>query len=508
MRIFLVSFAAICAMTLATPAISQLSLPPDFFEDTIVTGLDRPNSMAFLPDGRLLFTELNSGKIRMVVNGHIAAIDPVATVDSLTTGGERGLQGIAVDPRWPAYPYVYACYTHVGPRSVLVRYTAIGDVNNASGNLLLREKRTLIHDLPDEIEFHNGLGLRFGGDGMLLMTTGDDGSMCAAQIPGALQGKLLRMDVSRVPAGGGGPVPRALLIPSTGNPFAGPDSNASLVLALGFRNPWRFHVDPMTGAILLADVGESLWEEIDEIVPGGNYGWPFREGPAPFTPTGCTDPGGVYDAPIVSVQHSGLAAILTAGIYRPVPGGTSNWPSIYHGTLFYGDYFASRLRRLIRSGSSWIPAPPVPGQPNADDWLTGMRFVPDFAIGPLDGSLYWLRDMENFGVPNSGWIKRIRYDPTPTGVEGSVSRTLSVAPNPFQDHVELAWTTRAPEPATIEIFDMAGRRLTHASVPASLHGRFEWNGRDDRGAPLPAALYLVRIQHGTVAETARVLKLR
>jgi glucose/arabinose dehydrogenase len=492
------------------PAAAQIVLPTNFADETVVTGLDRPNAMAFLPDGRLLFTELNSGKIRMVVNGHIAAIDPIAVVDSVSTGGERGLQGIAVDPRWPAYPYVYVCYTHIGNRSILARYTAVGDVSNPSGeNLFLSSKRTLVHDFPDGFDVHNGLGLRFGTDGMLLMTTGDDNSSCQSLSTGSLLGKLFRMDVSRVPSGGGGPVPRALLIPPSGNPFVGPDSNACLVLAQGFRNPWRFHVDPMTGSILLADVGEGSWEEIDEIVPAANYGWPFREGPATYTPCCCTEPpGSVFTAPLAFESHAdGFYAILTAGVYRPVFAGTFNWPSIYQGSLFYADYFNSQLRRLVRSGSTWLVAPAVPGQPDGLDWALGIHYSTDFAVGVVDGSLWWLKEFNDAQAVNSGMVKRIRYTST-LGVDPSAPHALRVSPNPFRDQVELEWAIATPGPTTLEIFDMAGRRLRHEVLDAASAGRFWWNGRDAGGASVPAGLYLARVTHEGGSETARVLRVR
>ncbi|HET9325618.1 MAG TPA: PQQ-dependent sugar dehydrogenase [Candidatus Eisenbacteria bacterium] len=484
-------------------------MPTHFVDDTIVTGLDQPNAMAFLPDGRLLFTELNSGKIRMVVNGHIAAVDPLVVVDSLTTGAERGLQGIAVDPRWPAYPYVYVGYTHVGSRAVLVRYTAMGDIANPSGeSLFLSSKLTLIHDLPDVNEQHNGLGLRFGNDGMLLLTTGDDGFQCAAQTPGSLLGKLFRLDVTRIPAGGGGPVPRALLIPLSGNPFVGPDSNACLVLAQGLRNPWRFHVDAMTGSVLLADVGEGQYEELDEIVAGGNYGWPFREGPATFTPNGCTEPpGSVFDEPIFSIGHQGFFAILTAGVYRPVFAGTANWPSIYQGSLFYGDYFYSQLRRLVRNGSSWITPAPVPGQPNGLDWALGIQFLTDVAVGVKDGSLWWLKAANDAGATNTGMVRRIRYTST-LGVPEPMRHALRASPNPFRERLDLEWAVAEAEPAMLEIFDMAGRRLRRAPVGAAQVGHYAWDGRDDRGTRVGAGVYLVRVGVGPYTETVRVVRVR
>jgi len=143
---------AFCTALAARGALAQITLPSDFADQTIVSGLTRPNGLAILPDGRVLFTELTTGKIRMVVNGHIAATDPIATVDSLNASGsgERGLQGIAVDPRWPQFPYVYVGYTHLGDRSVLVRFTATGDVSVPNGeNMTLGSKRILIHNFVD-----------------------------------------------------------------------------------------------------------------------------------------------------------------------------------------------------------------------------------------------------------------------------------------------------------------------------------------------------------------------
>src|SRR5262245_26380719 len=87
-------------------------LPTGFANDTLLTGLDEPNSMAFLPDGRVLITETRTGKVRLFVNDHIAASDPVLTVPDLVASDiERGLQGVAVDPGWPARPWVYLYYT-------------------------------------------------------------------------------------------------------------------------------------------------------------------------------------------------------------------------------------------------------------------------------------------------------------------------------------------------------------------------------------------------------------
>ena len=92
----------VCALlTLARPARGQLTLPTDFVDDLILAGITQPVGIAFLPDGRLLFTERTNARIRLIVNGAVASVDPIITVPNVrTSGSEQGLLGIAVDPGW------------------------------------------------------------------------------------------------------------------------------------------------------------------------------------------------------------------------------------------------------------------------------------------------------------------------------------------------------------------------------------------------------------------------
>jgi glucose/arabinose dehydrogenase len=392
---------------------------------------------------------------------------------------------------------------------MLARYTAGGALSDpTSDNLALLSKRILIHNFPDNAGNHNGLGLRFWTDGTLLMTVGDDADGCSAQTTSALKGKLLRMDVTRIPNGAGGPVPRALLIPPSGNPFVGSDSSASLVYAFGLRNPWRFGVDALTGAIMLGDVGEDTYEELDEIVAGEDYGWPFREGPMVRTFPGCSDPGGSYHAPVLSMdRNSGFSAVIAGPVYRPPAGSTSPFPSLYEGSFFFGDYYNSKLRRMVKSGSTWLLASPVPGQPNSQDWATGMKFVADMTVGK-DGSLYWLKQFDDGGNAHTGMIRRIRYTST-VGVPPSVPAALSLSamPNPFTGHVLLHWTLPSAGPVILEIFDTTGRRVRHF-VDQAASGRFQWDGRDDQGAPVSAGVYLSRLKSESGSRTIRILCMR
>lgn len=506
---------AVILVALATSPAGAALLPTGFDDDTLVTGLDNPNSMAYLPDGRILFTEVKTGRIRMIVgHSHVAATDPVATVDQLNpTTDERGLQGIAVDPRWPASPYVYVGYTHLGNRIWLLRYTAAGDLNDPAGeNLTLGTPLILLNDLRDVFANHNGLGLRFDPAGLLYFSLGDDSDACSAQLPDTLRGKLLRLDVTRLPAGGGGPVARALLTPAD-NPFvASPDSNRRLVYAEGLRNPWRFHIDPVAGTIALADVGQNAWEEVDEVLPGANYGWPHREGPGAGPMVGCLPPpGAVFQEPIASIMHPAeeSIAIHTAGFYRPVPGGIHNWPAEYHGDLFYGSYYHSGLRRLRKSGATWSVPPAAPGQPTANDFATLIYWSVDWAVGP-DGSLYWLKAFDDSYNDSSGMLRRIRWTGPPASAETpQTRRALTAAPNPFRTRTEISFRLAAPARAGVSVYDAVGRHvrvLLAAGVRSE--SRVSWDGRDDRGRECPPGIYLVRLAGPDAGETMRVLKLR
>src|SRR5262245_25869217 len=157
-----------------------------------------------------------------------------------TTGGEQGLLGIAVDPGWPARPYLYVHYDRIGNQINLSRYTVGGDLSFTGNGALTIDPATrfdILTDIPDNATNHNGGTLRFGPDGMLYNSEGDDATGCPALDLTVLNGKILRLDISALPAGGGGPPAKSLITPAD-NPFvANANANAKLVGYSGLRNP-------------------------------------------------------------------------------------------------------------------------------------------------------------------------------------------------------------------------------------------------------------------------------
>jgi glucose/arabinose dehydrogenase len=498
------------------------TVPTGFDDPPAVTvgggaALDRPAGMTFLPDGRLLVVEQKSAKIRLFVNGVLAAVDPVATVPSVqTSGGEQGLLGIAVDPGWPARPYLYIhCDDASGPWIRISRYTVTGDLGFATDGSLAVDPATrydLLDRLPDNAANHNGGTLRFGPDGRLYASLGEDGSRCMAQDSSLLGGKILRLDVSRLPVGAGGPAPFAILVP-TGNPWgAAPDSGARLVWAQGLRNPFRFGVDPADGALFVGDVGEATWEEVDRIAGGGgDYGWPLREGPLTLSPT-CPNPLVTGLAPIYAYDRAGTTAAIVGGcVFRRPSGATGGLPVAYEGDYFFSDYYTGSLRRLVGGGDAWSLAAPVAGQPSSTDWGQGFDEVSDWAVGP-DGGLWYCRQSTGYAA-NTGEIRRIVAvgdtqvpPPAPTKVEFAPPR-----PTPAVGRVALNYALAAAAPVSLAVFDVAGRRARLLEPPQPKpagHYEVAWDGHDDDGRPVRPGLYVARLEVGGRVFEQRVPFLR
>jgi glucose/arabinose dehydrogenase len=476
------------------------TLPTNFSDQLVASGLTAPTSLAFLPDGRALVTEQGTGRIRMVVGNTVTGA--LTTVPSLNTSGyERGLLSIAVDPDWPQRPYVYVHYTQTGNLIRIARFTGVGTLTGGtSTNLTLTDLHLVLTGVPDNAENHNGGSLRFGPDGMLYVSLGEDASPCNAQSITSLRGCVLRMDVSRLPGGAGGPPSLGEIAPAD-NPFASnPNAVAKLTYAIGLRNPFRFQIDPATGLLYVADVGEGTWEELAEVDAGENQGWPCREGPSSFG-SSCTPlPNPVYDPPIDSYDHSEGPVIIAAGIVRRASG-SHGWPAGYEGRVLFGDYYTGWLRMIGNDGSGWERVS-APGQPG-EYWATGLNTPVDFQWGP-DGHLWWLSQ-------SAGQLRRIVHtgtvavDPTPA----SPRLALAAAPNPARGQVELGFDLPSAGRVRIGVYDLSGRRIATLADEWRGAGRhaLRWNGRDGSGRPAQAGVYLVRLEHENEAVTSRVTRL-
>lgn len=447
-------------------------VPTGFVVETLLaTGLQVPNDLCFLADGRVLIAN-SAGAVSLYAGGSAVTIGTVPNVES---AGERGLLSVAADPDFAANGFVYVYYSSADDAFMhLDRFTCVGDrAAPTSTNLSFAagSRRVVLGTLPDNAGNHNGGSARFGPDGRLYLTVGDDASSCSAQVLTSQRGCLLRLSVSSLPAGGSLTLPSfATLDPGT-NPLSSTNDFSRLVIAHGLRNPFRMEIDPWTGSLYIGDVGLDTAEEYSEYVyPAGalplvNFGWPWREGA--IAGPGCTGtpPTGLTE-PLASVPHTaGWQAVMGGARYRNMGGG-SDFGATYAASAFFLDYATGQLRRLVNVGG-WGPAPMVPGQPDNTNWGTGFDQVTSLRLGP-DGAL-WLTQRNG-----NGSLKRIAVaNPAAVATYGNGcpssggSNTLGVATQPWAEDVLVTTATGLPAMAwviSVMSFDPVTPPLALASV--------------------------------------------
>ena len=302
------------------------TLPTGFTENTVVSGLNQPTAMELAPDGRVFVTE-QTGALRVIKDGSLLST-PFATFD-VDSFFERGLLGVTFDPDFDTNQFVYVYYTVNGTtkHNRVSRLTANGDVMVPGSELILLELNTL------NAGNHNGGAIHFGDDGKFYIATGDNALGANAQSFTNLLGKILRINSD-------GTIP-------ADNPFyATATGDNRAIWAYGLRNPFTFAFDPSSARMLINDVGQNTWEEIDDGIVGSNYGWPASEGPT-------SNPN--FRAPLFAYSHSdpdpnqGGTAITGGAFYSPQ---TVTFPAEYVGDYFFADYGNNWIRRLELSDNS------------------------------------------------------------------------------------------------------------------------------------------------------------
>lgn len=243
---------------------------------------------------------------------------------------EEGLHGLAFHPDFQKNRRFYLCFTQSSPRR-----TVISEMCALPGEELKADARTerILLELPHPLGNHWGGTIAFGPDGFLYAGIGDGGlrddPYRLAQSPWSLQGKILRIDVDSR----SGALPYGI---PTDNPFMKKDEIRHEIWALGFRNPWGLSFDKGTGKLWVADVGQDLWEEVNLVEKGGNYGWSEREGAGQFvTRQGkAEEPGipGPFIDPVHTYPHSEGISVTGGMVYRG-----NRIPSL-SGKYIFGDW--------------------------------------------------------------------------------------------------------------------------------------------------------------------------
>ncbi|HEX3856196.1 MAG TPA: PQQ-dependent sugar dehydrogenase [Verrucomicrobiae bacterium] len=325
--------------------------------------IDRPVWMSEAPDGSgRLFFVAQAGKILIVKKGSDGGdAKEFLNIEDRHPyfDNEDGLMSIAFHPGFKTNGLFYIYYNQKNPadqhsqpqnypfRSVISEFK----VSTTDPDKADMSSERILFEVPQPFSNHKGGELAFGPDGYLYLGLGDGGNggdpFGSGQSTSTLLAKMLRIDVNSRTTIGSGKRAHELNygIPSD-NPFVHePDINSGArkeIFAYGLRNPWRYSWDKKTGDLWVGDVGQDLWEEVDVITNGGNYGWSVREGAHHFKPG---PPGAQYIEPVMEYPHKpnlqpealfpdhsiGLC-VIGGYVYRG-----KKFPAL-EGVYVYGDY--------------------------------------------------------------------------------------------------------------------------------------------------------------------------
>jgi glucose/arabinose dehydrogenase len=400
--------AAVAALVLAAAFAYASAAAPGDPELALIGTFSSPTYVTAPPgDGERLFVVQQGGRIRVVRNGAILPTDFLDLTGPVLSGSERGLLSMAFAPDYATSGRFYVFYTADTPTGELVvaeyRRSADPDLADPSTG------RTVLNIPHSSQANHNGGQLQFGPDGYLYIGTGDGGGTGDpdrnAQNLGSLLGKLLRIDPRPGPSGESYTVPADN--PLVGRPGARPE-----IWSYGLRNPWRFSFDRQSGDLVVADVGQGSWEEVD-FAPASsgrgrsvNFGWSCWEGRHLYTPNesaaDCSPLPANHTPPVWEYSHSRGCAITGGYVLRD--------PALplLAGRYVYGDYCTLPL---------WSIALGVPDA--QDDRQTGLSVASLFSFGEdACGRVY--------AASGSGPVYRLQ----PSGVASAPTCTPATPPPP------------------------------------------------------------------------------
>lgn len=329
-----------CPSSILLAEVKEAPLPLETVRAFPELDFRRPIVLTHAGDGsNRVFIAEQYGKVHVLPNDQSADetkvfLDIENQVVYKNTENEEGFLGMAFHPKYQENGefFVYYTTTDAPHTSVISRFrVSKDDPDKADPDFeeeILRIKQPFWN--------HNGGTIIFGPDGYLYVGLGDGGKandpLGAGQDKSMLLGSILRIDIDRKEDGKNYAVPKD-------NPFVNEKGARPEIYAYGFRNVWRMAFDSQTGVLWAGDVGQDLWEEIDLVVKGGNYGWNLREGMHKFGAKGSQPRSDLID-PIWEYHHKVGKSITGGTVYRG-----KKLPKL-QGKYVYADYVAGKIWAL------------------------------------------------------------------------------------------------------------------------------------------------------------------
>jgi glucose/arabinose dehydrogenase len=347
-----------------------------------------------------LLVTTKDGDLRVVSGGTLLPTPALSLGSKVCTNSERGLLGVAVDPAFASNHFIYLFYTFNKNNAGCPTSNPTSPVERISRSTLpgtnVIDPATEVVLLDGVLNFagnHNGGQLRVGPDGYLYAGIGDGGcdyagdSGCGGLNDASRDRNILNGKIIRIATDGSVPATNPFQGAGTARCNTGPASAGTIcqeAFAWGFRNPFRFTFRLTDGILVVNDVGQGAWEEIDLVAGGGDYGWPCFEGSHANLATGKCSPlppsmvGPYFEYPhgtIPGTSPSGCGAI-TGGAFVPL----GVWPSTWDNAYLFADFNCGGIFRLP-------PSPPL----TASDFATGVSTPVEMLFGPssVGMSLYY-----------------------------------------------------------------------------------------------------------------------
>lgn len=358
-----------CTAALAISACAQTTeaKSDSMVIETFVEGLEFPWGLVFLPDGGMLVTERPGTLRHVTADGQLSG--PIAGVPQVDARGQGGLLDVALDPDFASNRLVYLSFAEPGEggtnSTAVARGVLSDDLTQLSELDVIFSQRP---KLPSTL--HYGSRLVFDADGYLFITTGERSEAefrVQAQDLGSHLGKVIRI----LPDG---------TVPQD-NPFVGTDGALPEIWSYGHRNMQGAALHPETGQLYVSEHGPRGGDELNKIVPGGNYGWPLVTEGTEYSGAPINPPAALPDD---------LVAAERTWVPSPAPSGlmfyTGEMFPQWQGDAFIGALAGTNLIRVDFDGEQVV----------GDEFLFD-RFphrVRDVIEGP-DGAIYLLIDAQN-----------------------------------------------------------------------------------------------------------------
>ena len=481
---------------------SFLQAQYDLIEAYPNVSFTKPVLLTFSPDqSNRVFVVEQEGKILVYPNDPDVMPNQVQTfldiTDKLPGGvppyGEYGLLGLAFHPDYAENGTFFINY--VTTQGEIKTHISKFNVSKSDPNMADDTTETILLEVDQILDNHNAGMLEFGIDGYLYASLGDGGWAypngppdpdSTAQDLTKLLGSFLRIDVDN---------PNDSLeysIPPD-NPFVGNNEGyREEIFAYGFRNPWRFNIDHVTGKIWVGDVGFASWEEIDIVEPGKNYGWSQAEGfdcrPGVICDTS------LYEPPIFVYSNGTVGCSITGGAVYRGPGR----PELV-GKYIYGDWCNGLIWSLEDNGDGSY----------TNTLLTDESFrIPAFG---MDESRELYIISYDFNNPS----KIYKFQPVPTSVEETdrVTKTFSLLPNypnPFNPSTTITFQLETKTDYELAIYDMTGKQVRLLDSGIKEPGLYTtiWNGRNDDRKLVGSGVYVIRLKSGNRQVSRKATLLR